>query len=1053
MSSLQLYGQNIQIRGIVTEATDNSPLPGAFISVKGTNTVTSTLNDGTYSITAPSNAVLVFSFIGMETVEVSIGGRSVIDIALNSANILEEVVVTAMGITREKKSIGYAATEVKGDELTRAAQTDLNNALAGKVAGVRFWGASGATFDAGSIILRGTTTLAPGGNSPIYVLDGVITSATAIDMDNVESVNVLKGPAATALYGSRGGNGAVIVTSKKGAEGKGTFEFTQNISFERVTSNTKMQTEYGGGDLGGDGELMVFQYNPAIHPSYLSTMSGMRYYDMWNDMSWGPRFDGKPYAPWYAWDFSDARFGQTAPWTGQPSDNLKDLYRTGVNYTTNLAFSKSVGNFRARATFSNVSRTGVSENSDAIRRFFTLSASYEVNPRLSISADYRYTYRKNHNAAVEGYSGLATVQYSYAQWFHRNVDFADLKHDYARPDGTFRSWNPSSLTELTPAFHDNPYMLMNEVNQYGTNQWNVITGTIKYDIIKKVLTVGGTVNANLRHILNETMVPDNISGQTSRYNINQDSYTYTQVQGWLSYGQRFVDNKLDVSLKAFVEQRDDLRKYLSGATTGGLTANYFYNLSASVGMPSVSNNTTQSKYRSVFGVGVIGWNSTYYLDFSLRNDWSSTLPKESNSYLYGGLSASVIVSNFMKSVKWLDFWKLRASLAQVGSDLGAYRILETYSFGSRYGSSSVMTMPTTLPDPSIKPVISTSYEVGTEFRLFKNRFSADLNWYTKDSKNQIINVNVAPVSGYSTVTTNVGLIRNRGYEISLSGSPVRTKNFEWELYANYSKNVNSLEEFGDPYSLTWQSFSTRLYLYAEVGRPIGVIRGSSWDRSPDGKIIFNKNATTGALTPVRLTADQKEFGNVQADASGGFGTSLSYKGFRLSMSFDYQIGGQVASVSNMFGEQSGLLASTVGTNNRGGLIRDDWTTNGGFYVEGVTRTGTGEAAVYTPVEGYMDAETWFLYKGTIWEPYVYDASYLKMRELSLSYAIPPKFVQKLKIGLSQARVSVVAQNPWLIYSGMPNIDASSIGNSWNNYIEQGQVFSTRSLGFSLNLTF
>ena len=1054
----QLYGQNIQIRGIVTDAADNSTLPGAAVAVKGTNTVVSTLNDGSFTISAPANGVLVFSFIGMTTLEVSVDSRSVINVALvTSTSVLEEVVVTAMNITRDKKSIGYATQAVNSEQLTQAGQTDLNNALAGKVSGVRFWGASGATFDVGSIVLRGTTSLTASGSSPIYVLDGVITPVNAIDMDNVESVNVLKGPAATALYGSRGGNGAVIVTSKRGAMSKGTFEFSQNIVFEQVNTTARMQTEYGGGSLGAEGNLMTFQFNPSVHPSYLQALNGKRYFDMNNDMSWGPKFDGQPYAPWYAWDPTDVRFGQTAPWVGQPADNIKDLYRTGISYTTNLAFSKSGDGFRMRATFSNNSRSGVVENSDAVRRFVTLSASYDINPRFRISADYRYTYRKNHNPAVEGYSNMGNFQYSYMQWFHRDVNFADLKHDYVRSDGTFRSWNPTSLTNLAPAFHDNPYALMNEINRYSSTHYNLMTGTIQYDLIPKMLTIGGTVNSNIRYSFNETKIPYNINGSTPAYSFEKDNITDTQLQGWLSYGQRFVNDKLDVSLKAFVEQRDYDRFYNYASTADGLVANNYFNLAASVGRPSATNSLTQTKYRSVFGTGVIGWNSTYYLDFSIRNDWSSTLPKANNSYLYGGVSASMIVSNLMKGVTWLDFWKIRASLAQVGSDLNAYSILETYSFGTRYGNNSAMTMTTTMRNPNIKPTISTSYEAGTEFRLFKNRLYGDFNFYTKDSKNQIISINVAPTSGYSTVQMNVGMIRNRGFEVSFGGSPIKNKNFEWSLYVNWSKNKNTLVELNDDieqYRLGYYAFSTYIYSFAEVGKPIGLIRASAWDRSPDGQMIFNKNASTGALTPVRLTSAQKEFGSVQPDATGGFGTSFNWKGFRLSMSFDYQIGGQIASVTNMFGEQSGLLSSTAVLNDRGDNIRSNWREKGGFYVEGVTRTGTGDAAVYTPVSGYMDAENWFYYKGTIWEPYIYDTSYLKMRELSLSYVIPQKVLRQAKLGLSQARFSIIAQNPWLIYSGIPNVDASSIGNAWGNgVVEQGQVFSTRTLGFSLNLTF
>jgi len=1067
VGSSSLWAQTIQVSGMVTEG--GSPLAGVSVMVKGTAKGTNADENGQYTISAPQDAILICSFLGMKTQEVAINGRTRVDITMESESLsLGEVVVTAMGIKRERRSIGYAAQEIKADKLTVTPQTDLNNALVGKVSGVRFWGASGATFDAGKIVLRGTSSLTtPAGAEPIYVIDGVITDVNSVNMEDVESINILKGPAATALYGSRGGNGAVIITSKRGAttESKGTVEFSQSFLFENVVHPAKYQTEYGGGSMGGDGSLMVYQYNPATDPSYLQVLNGARYYDMNYDESWGARFDGQPYAPWYAWDPKHPKFGQTTPYVGQPADNLKDLYRHGFTSTTNVAFSKTVNDFRTRIAFSNVARTGVVENSNAIRRHLSVSTGYNVNERLSISADYKYTYRKNHNAATEQYSSSAQdFMYSYTQWFHRDVNINDLR-DYKRPDGTFNTWNPTDVTtgDLKPAFHNNPFALMNEVNRDVIDQWNVITGTVKYDIIKGVLSIGANVNANMRTSFEDMKIPDHISGYKSQYSVTQNTLWDTQMQGFLEYRQRFVNDKLDVSARLFAEQRDYDYRNLHSETDGGLTSDKYFNLAASVNKPITNNRETRSQERSIFGTGVIGWDNTYYLDFSLRNDWSSTLPKDANSYLYGGLSASIITSNFLKDVQWLDFWKVRASLAQVGSTLSPYQIEQIYVNLAKYGNLSAMRGDATLLNPHIRPTISTSYEIGTEFKLFGNRLYADFNYYVKDAKDQIINLTTAPVSGYTATKINAGKIRNEGYEISLGGAPISTKDFQWDIYANFSHNKNTLLELdpSDPtvkqYQLTWRSYSSRLYLYAEVGQPIGVIRGSTYDKSPDGQIVYQPRPhghMYGEANPLRLTTAQENFGNVQPDATGGFGTSFNYKGFRLSFAFDFQLGGRVASVTNMFGEYSGQLASTVGTNDKGGYIRSDvWANNGGVKVTGVTRTGSGESAVYTPYEGYMSADYYFMFKATLWEPYMYDASYLKMRELSLTYTVPSAFLRKLDVGLSRATLAFNVQNPWLIYSGVPNIDASAIGNSWQSYIESGQLLSTRSWGFTLNLTF
>ena len=1074
MFACTLWAQNVQVSGVVTD-TEGQPLPGVTVIIKGTKTSAITDANGRYAISAPSDAVLVFSSLGMKTREVAINGRTRFDVTLETESLrLDEVVVTAMGIKREKKSIGYAAQEVKAEELTITPLNDLNNALVGKVSGVRFWGASGATFDAGTIILRGTSALTnPKGNEPIYVVDGVITNVNAVNMEDVGSINVLKGPAATALYGSRGGNGAIIITSKGGSEGqeapatmqKGTVEFSQSIMFENVTHPAKYQTEYGGGALGGDEDLMTYHFNPATDPAYLRALDGARYFDMENDISWGPRFDGKPYAPWYAWDPAHPKFGQTAPYTGQPSDNLKDLYRQGFTSTTNAAFSKAFGDFKTRVAFGNVARTGVMENSSATRRYFSINTAYNVNNRLSITADYKYTYRKNHNPAKEEYSTTAQdIMYSYTQWFHRDVNVKELR-DYKRPDGTFNTWNPADAPtgNLTPMFHNNPFAIMNEVNRDVIDQWNVISGTVKYDIFKNIFSIGATVNANMRTSFEDYKVPYNIGGFLSEYAVTQNTLWDTQMQGFLDYRQRFIDDRLDVSARLFAEQRDRDYRYLHSATDGGLTFDKYFNLAASINKPNTENSESRLKERSIFGTGIIGWDNTYYLDFSLRNDWSSTLPKDANSYLYGGLSVSVITSNFLPGAKWLDFWKVRGSLAQVGSTLNPYQVEEIYTNLNKYGNLSAMRGDAILLNPHIKPTISTSYEVGTEFRLFDNRLYGDVNYYIKDAKDQIINLTTAPVSGYTATKINAGKIRNEGYEITVGGAPIRTKDFQWDIYANYAHNKNTLLELdpNDPgitqYRLTWRSFSSTLYMFAEVGQPIGVIRGSTYDKSPDGRIVYVPRAAghpNGECYPLRKTTAQENFGNVQPDATGGFGTSFNYKGFRLSFAFDFQLGGQVASITNMFGEGSGLLESTVGTNDRGGHIRSDvWNNNGGVKVSGVTRTGSGPTATYTPYEGYMDAYFYYAYKSTLWEPYIYDASYLKMRELSLTYTVPASFLKKLDVGISKASLAFNMQNPWLLYSGVPNVDASDIGNSWNGYMESGQVLSTRSWGFTLNLTF
>ena len=450
--------QKTNVSGVVVSAEDGQPVIGASVIVKGTTIGTVTDFDGKFSLEVPDGQkTLQISYVGMVQQEVAVRPNVSVRLISDTQN-LDEVVVTAQGLTRKEKSLGYSTQQVKADELVQVRTTDLNNALVGKVSGVQFVGSSGATFDEGTIVLRGSTSISDdrGDSAPIYVIDGVIADdANGVNMDDVASVNVLKGPAATALYGSRGGNGAIIITTKGGMDGLERMEI--NVSHTLTVDVPKiyfdLQDKYGGGYMGADADMKVFKYDPSVHPEYLQAMDGVSYYDYNNDASWGPVFDGREYAPWYAWDPTDPRFGQTAKW--ENGLDLYDLYKNGISNTTNVAFSRSGKNHSSRISFSNVSRQGISPNSDASRRYLSARTSFKPIDRLTVSVDYKYTYRHNHNAAYEGYSTYNPLR-TYTQWGHTNVDLNDLKENYIRPDGTFRTWNISSVTNLEGKFHRTP---------------------------------------------------------------------------------------------------------------------------------------------------------------------------------------------------------------------------------------------------------------------------------------------------------------------------------------------------------------------------------------------------------------------------------------------------------------------------------------------------------------------------------------------------------------------------------------------------------------------
>jgi len=1059
--------QTSSVTGVVTTMEDGVSVPviGATVIVKGTNPPIGRVTDidGKFTIDdCPSSATtLVVSFVGLRTEEVAIA-PGVLNIMLKSATeSLDEVVVTAQGLSRKEKSIGYSAQKVDGEKLTVARQTDLGNAMAGKIAGARFFGASGATFDSGSIVLRGSTDFtSPAGSEPIYVVDGSITNKNAVNMDDVESINVLKGAAATALYGSQGGNGAVIITTKSAKGGKGRFEVSHTLSFEKFYNHFDMQKEYGGGSYGYDGAVLgndpeysgVDTMSPEFLYSDMKNADGSYWLDFASDESWGARYDKNVMmanANYY--DPTSVQYQKAKPFVH--GLDLADLFQTGVSNTTNISFSKAGKDYSSRISFTNAQRDGIQQNSDAVRRFLAVKTAYKPTDWMNVSLDYKYTYRRNHNGASEGYGAATNAYHEYLQWGQTQVDLNDFR-DYTRPDGSWRTWNVKSPTNNKANFHDNPYALFDKSNSYSTYRWNVFTGDVEF-LLPFNIKAGVRVIGNMRASDAETKRAEGSINFSSYYYAEQAHVSDLTVQGRLTWGDRFIEDRLSVDAAAFIEQRNYDYKYVYGNTNSGLIMDGFYNLAASVGAPSVVNYEQHYKTRSIFGTATVGFDDTYFLDGSLRNDWDSRLPIANNSFLYGGLSASVMLNQFFKDAEWLNYWKLRGSFAQVGSTLSAYNTKLAYSYGGttnyKYNNMTSLYASNVQLNPNIKPTISTSYEFGTEFRLFDNRFWGDINFYRRDTKNQILNMTVAPQSGFSRRQLNSGLVRNQGIEISLGVTPVKTKDFQWDIEGNISKNENELVRLNpeiQTYMLEGNSFYYFWYIKANEGRPLGEITTMArWKRNEDGKLILRPTTSAswgGGWQPSYDLNNEKVVGNFQPDWTGGFSTDLKYKNIRLAASFDFMIGGQIVSWTNMWSAGSGTSKFSAEKNDKGVNVREPISKGGGVRVDGVDEDGK-------PVTAYMNAYQYYHYLANYdLDQWVYDRSYVKMRELSLTYDFPKNLLKKAGIGLNDASISFVANNPWLIYSACPNVDPSEAGSNW---LEGGQAAATRSFGFTVKLGF
>ena len=1073
VASTALWAQTITVRGTVSDASNGEPIAGAAVVVQGSAT-SYALTDvsGAYSLTAPRNGVLVVSNMGYKTQSVEVNGMTVVNIALEpDTEYLDEVVVTAQGLTRKQKAIGYSAQVLNDEKLNITHSPAMGNALAGKVAGAQFWGSGGSTFNEGRIVLRGPTSYnSQEGSQPIYVVDGAIYgSAAAVNMDDVESINILKGPAATALYGSRGANGAVIITTKRAEEGSSYVEFTQTTAAEVYYNHLNFQKIYGGGSMAAqataqyDGTGDVNDAVWCFTNNNMKLADGTFVYDYGEDVSWGPRFDDKTlYRTALSWDPTSEYFGKTDTWSYRM--DIRDLTRVAWTNNTNVSFTKATRGMNTRVSFSNVDRPGIFYNSKAVRRSFSISSQIKPTSWLTADISYRYRIRKNQNASTEGYSANGNYVCDFVQWGHTNVDIATLK-DWQRPDGSWRTWNIKGATSgarydagnysNAANFHDNPFAVMENYNRIGVSQYHSISADV-FATLPYNFRLGARINEMMNTGKDEYKYGSGSINFDPYFRTNQSQTNDITAQGYLTWSGQYADNRLAIEAAAFAETRAYDYYYINGATNGGLTVDEFYNLAASQSTYSASNSETHYRTRSFFANATIGWDDLVYVDGSIRYDLDSRLPAQNNGYLYGGASLSFMVSKLINA-PWLNFWKIRGSLAQVGSTLGAYSVTPVYSVNSKFHGQPTMSEPSTQVNQNIRPTISTSYEVGTEFKLFNNRLYGDVNLYLKNTKDDIINSGVIAYSGYSTRTMNAGLVQNKGIEILLGGTPVKTKDWEWNISGNISKNINTLVElFGDPddyYSWYSNRFYYNYTIKSRVGQPVGIIQTDArWKTNEDGKLILQKlsgntAAAIGDVRPVWEVNESKEIGNVQPDFTGGFSTDLTYKNLTLSANFDFVIGGQFISWTNMWGQGSGLLAESAAINPKGNNIREPVQVGGGVYMEGVDADGN-------ELTGYMDAYYHFYYKYRYGNDcWLYDRTYLKMRELSVRYAVPQRLVDKLGIGMRNVSIAFVATNPWLIYSAAPNLDPSELGGSSYNFLEGGQAISTRTFGITLKASF
>jgi outer membrane receptor protein involved in Fe transport len=762
-------------------------------------------------------------------------------------------------------------------------------------------------------------------------------------------------------------------------------------------------------------------------------MNGARYIDYSGDESWGPKIDGLPYAPWYSCNKWDPDYAKQVPLVAHP-DNVKDFYDIGVAYNTNVAISKAGEGYSTRFSFTNINRTGITPNSKQRKNFIGYNISVNPFSKLTVSSSLNASFTKLNAVPDEGY-GQQTIG-SFNQWFHRDIDMAKLKN-YKNPDGTFTSWNIGGPRNPAPKYWDNPYTEVYE-NLNRSNASTLFANINATYNITKNWKAGFTAQGNYAsnyadgRVASGTLVLANFNTRQRREREN----TYIADLG---YNNTFGNFSLKAA--AYGEARYIRNEEITESTVGGLTIPGFYNIAASKDRPNVTNTLTEKETRSVYGYTSLGYKNMLYADLSLRNDVSSALPEDHNSYLYGSVSASFVFTELLKNRNILSFGRIRGSAGTVGSDVDPYRIHQVYNFNGFYGSTPTMTIPNQIPNEELKPAISHAYEAGAELRFLKDRIRTDFNYYDRKVTDQIISLTLPGSTGYTSALVNAGEIRNHGIEITLGGTIIKNKNITWDADFNVAKNINEINELYPGVSnFLFGSFgfsgSPAITANREVGQPFGTLIGLGFKRNANGDILVDDDGYP-------LTQDNVNFGSFLPDWTGGFTTMVNFKGFYAGLSMDFQVGGKYMSITNMFNAYSGLGIETAGLNENGKERRSDPSTGGGTLFAGIVES-TGKPNIkYADTQGLYENVLF-----SLWENWIYDATFVKIREISMGYNLPTKWVSK--IGGQSGSFSIITQNPWLIYADSKKIDPSQLEGTWN---EGGQLPATKSLGFNLKIIF
>ena len=1007
------------VTGTVTSGADGSPLPGVSVLVKSTTTGTTTDSDGKYSIAVPdANAVLVFSFIGFASQEIPVGSQSVVDVnLLEDAAQLNEVVVTALGIPRETKTLVYATQSVKASELTevRDANNPLNS-LQGKVANALITQGSGGPGSGARIVLRGNRSI-QGSNNALIVVDGVpitngtngtVTSdfggvqgsdgASNINPDDIESMTVLRGASAAALYGSQAGNGVIVITTKRGKKDRISVNINSGVTMEKPFVLPALQNSYGQGNSG-----------------VLNGASGE---------SWGAKLDGQSFT---------AYNGEQRQYSAQP-DNIKDFFRTGVTWNNSIGISGGSEKMQTYLSYTNNTVQGIMPRNDMNRHTFNLRLNNQISKKLSTDAKVTYILQDIDSKYANGES-LSAIADLYL--LPRNVALNDIKKYQALNNVGLAV--PTTYPTSNPALYENPYWIVHNTENNELRDRLMGFVSLKYDITDW-LHISGRANLDKINDRLETLAADGSLATVSYAGGNYSRTSINVTQRWFDLmldgsNNLTKDLKLDYRVGAIFQ--DNLYEY-QNANAGGLRVPNFYSLNFRTN-PSLDQNETQTQTQAVFGQINLGWKEAIFLDASLRNEWDSRLPSP-YTFNYPSIGVSGIISDLVQMPSAFSFLKLNASYAEVGNGGKPQLLLNTYDYAQGAGNGYI-SRSTTRSIPNLKPEIVKNIEVGLDAKFFENRFGFQVTIYKSNSTNQLLQVNLPVATGFKTQYINAGDIQNKGIEFVVNATPVQG-DLRWDIAYNLAMNRNKIVSLTDEVKqFSLDGYSRSATPVITEGGSYGDMLSTYWKRTESGQLIVDSEGK-----PI-ISEEQRVIGNFNPKATMGLTNTLAYKGIQLRILIDGRIGGVVVDGTEQLMAYNGLPEIT-GKNREG-----NWNL-GGVDEEGNAVTATTNAqAFWTTVSGGRYGTGEF---------FAYDATNFRLRELSIGYSIPLPQAFLIK----SARLSFVARNLFFLYRGSAKLDIPglskrkmsfdpdmSLGNGNWQGVSYGSFPSTRSIGLNLQLTF